>query len=838
MKLHSVLKSATSTLAVGLAAFSTVAYAQSTGSVDFENSEIVVTGQGLRDVAGVVLPDTTKAKQVLTQEVISTQTPGQSVNDIINLVPGVSFQNNDPYGSAGGSLWIRGFDDTRISQTFDGIPLNDTGGYALYSNQQLDPEVIDQVNVNLGSTDVDSPTAAATGSTVNYRSINPKEEFGAQLIGSAGKFDFTRIFGIVHTGVFTPFGTSAYFTASKADNDAIFGGIGKIDKQQYNFKVYQPVGADGDFVSFAGHWNRNRNNFFGSIPLRLDPNRVVGGSSSNRFPITKDERFYEVNRCLIPQGVSGAADSASSCGSEFEYRFNPSDTGNLRIASLFTLSDKLTLSVDPSIQYVKANGGGTSTAREFGYTNSTVTSPIAGYIGGSPYFNGVDLNGDGDTLDQVRVLSPSQTETWRLGVIASLRYDINDSNRVRIAYSYDRGRHRQTGETGYLQANGFAVDPFPVDDPLVDANGNVLQKRDRLSYAILHQASGEYSGDFMNDTLHLNLGVRLPFFKRNLTNNCLATSGSGFVDCFSTNAADQAAYAAANPNYALPQNRIFKYNKVLPNAGAVFDFTPAASIFANYSKGVQVPGTDNLYQSFFFPLGTDSADPDPETTDNFDLGLRYTTGMIQAQLVGWYTIYSNRLASSYDRDLNITIYRNLGKVDKYGIDGSIAVTPVPQLSLYAFGSYLKSKIKDDVQTGTDASGNPVFAPTAGQREAGAPVYTFGGRATGSIGPVDLGIQAKRTGPRYVNDVNLPIVSGGVEIYPKKTPAYTVVDINARLNLEFIGLNELTYFQFNVTNVFDELYVGSFDGAGTTATSVPFAQVGAPRTFIGTVSFGF
>src|SRR3546814_5107061 len=100
--------------------------------------------------------------------------------------PGVSCHNNDPFGAAGGPRTIRGFDNSRISQTLDGIPLNDSGNYALYSNQQLDPELIEQVNVNLGSTDVDSPTAAASGSTVNYRTRNPFDEFGARLQGSVG----------------------------------------------------------------------------------------------------------------------------------------------------------------------------------------------------------------------------------------------------------------------------------------------------------------------------------------------------------------------------------------------------------------------------------------------------------------------------------------------------------------------------------------------------------------------------------------------------------------------------------------------------------------------------
>lgn len=845
MKFTSLLSTATSTIAVGAAMFAVPAFAQSTGSVDFEESTIVVTGEVNKGVAGVQLPNTSKAKQVLNQDIIATQVPGQTINDTINLMPGVSFQNNDAFGSAGGTLTIRGFDDSRISQTVDGIPLNDTGGYALYSNQQIDPEVIEQVNVNLGTTDVDSPTAAASGSTVNIRTRNPFDDFGVRFLGSAGDFGFFRMFGELDTGVLNSSGTKAFFSASKAVNNTVYGGIGQIDKMQFNGKIYQPLGDNGDFISVAGHWNRNRNNFFGSTPLRLDPTRTVGPDSSNRFPLTKDERFYNIDECQIPAGVAGAPDAASSCGSLYDYRFNPSNTGNLRINSRFTLTDKLTLNVDPSLQYTRANGGGTVVAREGFYTQSanatrgaiTAAQQVSGYIGGSPYFGGVDLNGDGDTLDQVRILAPSNTETWRIGVIASLRYDIDDNNRVRVAYSYDRGRHRQTGETSLLRSDGFGTDVFS-DSKLTDAAGNVLQKRDRLSYAILHQVSGEYTGDFMNNSVHLNIGVRAPFFKRNLTNNCLATSATGFVDCFTTNAADQATYAAANPTYKLPQQRVLNYNKILPTAGVVFDATDAVSLFFNYSKGLQVPGTDNLYQSFWYAPGTDGANPSPETTDNFDLGVRYTSGIIQASLTGWYTRYTNRLASAFDRDLDVTIYRNLGRVDKYGIDGSLAVQPIPEFSLYLFGSYLKSKIKEDVETGTDAAGAPIFAATAGKREAGAPVYTLGARASGYVGPVELGAQVKRTGPRYVNDQNLPIVIGGTQVYGRKTPAYTTVDLNAKLKLDFAGLGDKTFLQLNVVNVFDKLYVGGFDGAGTSTTSVPNAFIGTPRTFIGSISFGF
>lgn len=221
---------AASPIAIGMTALASPAFAQSTGSVEFEK-EIVVTGtRGTQQVAGVASPDTPKARAVLTQETIQRQNPGQTILDTINLIPGVSFQNNDAYGSAGGTLSIRGFDASRISLTFDGVPLNDSGNYAIYSNQQLDPEIISEVNVNLGTTDVDSPTASAVGGTVNYRSKTPDHDLGLLVSGSLGEYNFRRGFVKVETGDLTASGTRAWFSASTAKNDNPFNNYGKVNK--------------------------------------------------------------------------------------------------------------------------------------------------------------------------------------------------------------------------------------------------------------------------------------------------------------------------------------------------------------------------------------------------------------------------------------------------------------------------------------------------------------------------------------------------------------------------------------------------------------------------------
>ena len=231
--------------------------------------------------------------------------------------------------------------------------------------------------------------------------------------------------------------------------------------------------------------------------------------------------------------------------------------------------------------------------------------------------------------------------------------------------------------------------------------------------------------------------------------------------------------------FSPPQKRKLKYDDILPNVGFTFDITPRISVFASYAKGLSVPGTDNLYNAFFFPAGSDAAKPDPETTDSFDGGLRYRSSKVQAQFSVWKTAFKNRTASAYDPELDANVFRNLGSVDKWGIDGSVAYAPVRQLTLYAFGSINRSKIKDNIQigrflglpAGTTCDNIPTgtaaqlavalrsCAFTAGKTEAGSPRYSYGLSSVATLGPVDLGITAKRTGPRFVYDNNAANLPG-------------------------------------------------------------------------------
>jgi iron complex outermembrane receptor protein len=830
---------AASTLAVAASAIATPAFAQSSGTLDFDK-DIVVTGKAAdKAIGGVAVPDTTKAKAELNQDWIKHQLPGQSVNEMINYLPGVSFQNADPYGSTSGTLTIRGFDSTRISETFDGVSLNDDGGYALYSGELLDSELIDKVTVNLGTTDVDSPTSSASGSTINFISHMPSDDFHVKLSGAGGTDAYMRMFGMLETGRFGPFGTKAWIAASTTSNNSPYNNFSKIRKDEYNARIYQDLGTNGDFLSLAGFYVKIRNNFSGSVPLANIPLAADSNAGLTYFPGSYKAAYYHYAPCTVSAAIAGNPDKANSCGSAYDYRDNPANLANIRGSARITLTDKMVLNIDPSYQFTKANGGGTVSASEGTLNGQT------GYINGS-YYLGKDLNGDGDTLDTVRLLAPSETKTHRVALTSSLRYDINPAQTVRLAYAFSRSVITQSGELGYLNANGTAASPY--EDGITDSAGNVVQKRDTQSIAMLNQVSGEYRGKFIGDRLTVNIGVRAPFLHRELTNYCFTRTAGAAVTC--AFGASGTAYAAANPTYGTPQTKTFNYSAVLPNAGLTFKLDQMGEIFANYSKGMSAPATTSLYQTFW-PAISSASIVSPEKTDNFDLGYRYNQHRISAQLDLWYTHFTNRLGSAYNPNDNTSVYTNLGSVNRYGFDGNVAYEIVPKhVNAYVFGSWLHSKIQNNV-TGVLADGTEGVLQTAGKFESAVPVYTVGGRLQGTEGPFTLGLQVKRTGPRFVNDQNTPYyasstvagyVTKGQVVYGAQTPSYTVVDLDARVALTAIGLNDRSFFQLNVTNLFNKYYVGGFSGTYNNQVSftgtVTNAQISPPRAIVGSLTFAY
>jgi iron complex outermembrane receptor protein len=810
----------------------TGAYAQSTGTNTVQ--EIVVTASKTPELAGLVAPqEAPKTRDIVTQAFISTQIAGANAMSDLNLVPGVNFSQDDPYGNSGGAAHfdIRGLKGSAIAEMEDGMPLNDAGNYAIYAGERLDSEVIGSVNVITGSSEVDAPSASSLGGTINYNSINPTDKFGGLVDVSGGSFGEHRFAGLVNSGEVGPWGTKAWIEGSDSGSNK-FTGVGKDWKWQVNGKIYQDLHHDGDFVSVAGFYDREVYDFYNGVNFASSGATTgsnyhpVNSSGFNLGGLLSTPWNGEYNQYFVQPG------SASANGSFQGLEENPTYTGNLRGSSRFTLLPDLKLTVDPSYQWVLANGEGSTTIKGTDYrligpgTLTTNNSGYAACTNKSGQITGLDL--DGATAagapvcsDAIRVLNPSNTQTDRFTVNTDLIWTPTPQHTLQVSYSYDHANVRQTGELGLLQANGFPTSYFGGlqgwGTPIIAADGSVVQKRNRLTLATLNQVSAEYIGKFFDDHLRVDFGARDPLLSRNLSQYCYtAPPATAYCTAYPSVAAAQSNTIVAP--FSLTKN----YSKVLPNVGLTWHFDPKNSVFVDYTEALNAPVNDDLYSIGVIGVGgststTPGADNvQPETSDTIEGGYRYETSRLRATIDGYYIEDDNHIVSAYNQVTQDSVDTNVGAIHFYGIEGQVGWVPIDHLTLIGEFAYEHSEVMSNIPYSATYS-----IPTAGKQFYDTPPWTVGGRAVYDWNQFIFGGQFKYVDARYVTAVN-----------DLQVPSYVTFDADVRYKLDWVRPG--TYVQLNVLNLFNEKYVGSINYATTNNNTSPaysysYAYQGAPTT---------
>lgn len=861
--------------ALMLLASLTAAQAQSTAT---EAIETITSSAERSGMTGIMRPiEVPKQRSTIDAEYLVTQIPGQTVLDSLNKIPGFSFTNNDPYGSSGGNIRLHGFDGNHISLTLDGMPLNDTGNYAIYSNQLMDSENVGLVSVNQGATDVDSPSAAASGGTIAIRTSRPSDSFAVMLQPSFGSFNYQRYFGRVDSGAFGPWDTLAFASFSMASNDK-FKGPGKIQKRQFNAGLYQDMGELG-FITLGAHWNMNRNNNYAQVsffPAPASFYRGVAGApalpnvvldpltgsyiGATRFGNSVGlglETDYDVSCSRVAAGT-GTVQNDNLCANYFRRQINPSDTGNIRLSSLWRLTDDITLTVDPSMQYTLANGGSQ-------YTQLYEADPR---LRGNTAAAGRDLNGDTDTLDRIGVFGPSNTNTIRYGVNGSLLWLISDEHAIQFAYTYDRGQHRQTGQSTYLNQDGSPNDWFggwrEEAARVIGADGATYRTRDRKSRAILNQPAVNYEGDFFEGAMHVSIGARLPTMTRELDQRCyvqvvaptaanLYAPGTGFPACttaapLTTNTANNTVTLEGfgNTLFVAPTSTTVEYSRLLPNVGVSYKpFGDSFQVFGAYAASLSAPRTDNLYNggnngncvvsNVVVPtnpgcvFSSFATSVKMETSTNYSIGARYNDDLASLSVSAFNNQFKNRIISSFDREQGISVDRNIGSVNVNGVDVEGGLFPFEDFASYTSVSFFHSRVSDtaDARICLNATCSQLVN-LVGKEVAETPNWTISQRFQYKIAGFNFGLGAKYTARRYATDTN-----------DLRIPSYVVVDADITYDLGELGWTG-SFLKFNAMNLFDENYFGSissqrcFTPNVSTATSgcgaYPFVNVGSPQTF--------
>ncbi|MEM7284264.1 MAG: TonB-dependent receptor, partial [Pseudomonadota bacterium] len=147
--------------------------------------------------------------------------------------------------------------------------------------------------------------------------------------------------------------------------------------------------------------------------------------------------------------------------------------------------------------------------------------------------------------------------------------------------------------------------------------------------------------------------------------------------------------------------------------GLQWDFHNDAMMYFTYAQGYKGPGFN-----VFYNMGTNDTLPiGEETSDSYEIGIKYATNSLIANLAVFRTDIDGFQANNFDNSTGVTITRltNAGSVETQGVELDIIWNPVENFTLSGGFAAVDAEIKDFNcpigETCTNRSGADVpFAP--------------------------------------------------------------------------------------------------------------------------------
>lgn len=400
--------------------------------------EINVKGQSLGGGL-MVQEDSSKARSTLTKEAMD-KTPGtNNAIDMLKYTPGMNVNSNDASGLSGIDYTMRGMNSDQIGLSMDGIPINDSGNYAVYPNLLGDAENLEQIFVTQGASEADGPHIGSSGGNIGLVTKRPAKEFGGFVKQTLGSNNLSKIFARLETGEYNGFSNWLSYSHTEAKK---WRGEGRNYSGKFEMNSLYEDG-NGNSSNLSMKYNRQDNSNYNTLSkaqFEEDPRQDYSTTPvyNNKGQLSK---YYRLNR-------------------------NPFETFTLSFSQRLQLRDNLALTVQP--YYYWGNGG----------SFSGQTAPVLSNL--SDKAGQYDLS----NLSSNTYYRPSWTQTWRPGVTTKLKWDINDGHSLDIGYWYERARQLQTQPFISIQDDG---NPANVSgkpggsDQVKDANGNTVQGRNQYT---------------------------------------------------------------------------------------------------------------------------------------------------------------------------------------------------------------------------------------------------------------------------------------------------------------------------------------------------------------------
>jgi iron complex outermembrane receptor protein len=573
------------------------------------------------------------------KEEIQTRAGAGSVNifKAVELTPSVNVQTDDAYGLSGGSIRIRGFDNTQIGVTIDDMPLNDSGNFALYPHEYADVENLETVTITRGSVNKRSPFYTEIGGAIKVRTAPPKSKFTNTLGLKFGSYNFKRAFYRLDTGYL--FGNKSlpkiFFSYSHTEADKWKGPGGAPQyRDHYTLGIAQTIGI----LDYEFYYDRNV-----QLNYLYRPFTYAETKDGNIF------RSRDYTNKLIP---------GNTANNVLYYEFYQNPYTNQQYRAIFNLNftDKVSLNFKPYMWIGRGSG-----------TSADIKSLPSG--------------------TKALFFTESFNYTDRPGFTTELKVDLPYNSKFFLGYWYEYADLKQWKPSRSVTVNSDGT--YTLNNSTSPAYNSIQRTKTTTNTPYVSLESKELLGK-----LDLNLGFRFASIKRKFDNYNTTRlpyyPEDGVYDdprlTKDANKSYEKTYKKTLPNIGLGFS-------VLDNLYLYASFAKNFRVPMNYSPAQ--PQDDKGKPTGSAQFVADQLKP--EESDSYDLGARLTYDKFYIAPTAYIVRYKNRLIPTTDpNNPHILYIRNAGKVDAKGFELEVGANPMPKTNIYASFSYNEAKFKDDV----------------------------------------------------------------------------------------------------------------------------------------------
>ncbi len=649
--------------------------------------EIVVYGSGK-----------VRQEQTVSRKAIEILPPGSSPLKAVARLPGVALQSSDPFGSyeLGTRLSVRGFNQSQMGYTLDGVPLGDmfyNNHNGLHVSRAIAAENIARVDVSQGAGSLGIASTSNLGGNLEFVSRAPSRELGGEVALTYGMYDTVHLYGRLDSGELA---TGTLLSVSGVIHDASkWKGFGGQSDNKVNGKIVQTIGDATltGWLNYSLHKERNYADLspatLSRIGYDLDFLRPDYATAILLSQVSAN-RTAEAARRPLPFPTAGVAFPAPYTNVNDTYY----DSGGVRrdwlgaVTLDLPVADWLDASATYYHHYDKGSGG---------IYTPAVFSPDGFPLSVRTTEYGIKRDGG-----LARATATLGAHTVQIGYW-------HEDNRA----STDRNYYAAS-LTNRPDVTAFLTNPFRSDF-LTDLTTVTNQVFVSDSWKIL-------------DALTIAGG-----FKGARVSNGITTSvGTPFIN-----------------------GRIAARDWFQPQIGATYR-VGRQELFANYAENMRAyissfRGPFGTTQVGFEAIRNTLK---PETSRTVEAGWRFDLGSVRGVLAGYDVRFRNRLLAAFSGANilgNPSILQNVGSVTSRGVEVAATYQVARPLALIASYSYNDSTYDDDTVNGT------AFVPTRGVRTVDTPAHLGKGEINYDDGRFFANVAGAYTSRRnvtYTGDVTV------------------------------------------------------------------------------------